>query len=736
MQTLIHKEPSFQFPPINPNVLLSRTRRKHDDFLRIHPKRFRYTSKTLRLSSAVAPQSPSYGGWDDSQLDGDSVNYGELNHFYNFLSSIGVYDKKYVFVYLSGFVCALTISRVKVSTILVFPVSAIVFALGFLIGLVKGGYVKELKSNDIRKRLVGNNLRGFIEKLGNFGDNLKGYNAEVLDVKNGIRRSIERNQITVSDLEGYIDVIESVDICLGNTIELVESYMQSVLGGNKENEGVSGNDSSKRTNMSVDNIFNFFRRFDGLFGWKFGGQKSRKVESSGNMELSGVEERKNGKLANILVAPVEKVNLNSALNADLENKRGSMLDDTLGSTVRAENYFDATDVEKIAVENKMMDAAEINDTTSEAFFNQTIYSHRNNTSKFVNNQKVHFKDYKDKIETMPSNKNSCNPLDVIISRSTLSFSSDQQKHEALNGNYLHLQNKEEDQQEYHRNFYTRRPPFTNQESAHDSVFGSRSSALGLDLEFDRYLSEANNLLEEAKGCLARKIDDIRAEQALQKSASLLVKAIDMRPMSLLAVGLLGNTYLLHGELKLGMSRELRSLLVRTDPLLDGELGKVLEKFDVQFTNKDEIISALVNACEKCEELLIQSGRKYKLALSIDGNDTRALYNWGLALTFRAQLIADIGPSAAGDADKIFVSAIENFDAMISRSYFCAPDALFRWGAALQHISRLRPSRSREKVKLLQQARRLYEDALHMDLGNRPLEEALSSCISELDYWYR
>ena len=48
-------------------------------------------------------------------------------------------------------------------------------------------------------------------------------------------------------------------------------------------------------------------------------------------------------------------------------------------------------------------------------------------------------------------------------------------------------------------------------------------------------------------------------------------------------------------------------------------------------------------CEECEELLVEAGRKYRLALSIDGNDVRALYNWGLALSFRAQLIADIGP---------------------------------------------------------------------------------------------
>lgn len=63
-------------------------------------------------------------------------------------------------------------------------------------------------------------------------------------------------------------------------------------------------------------------------------------------------------------------------------------------------------------------------------------------------------------------------------------------------------------------------------------------------------------------------------------------------------------------------------------------------------------------------------------------------------------------------------------------------ALFRWATALQHRSRLRPRTSREKVKLLQQAQRLYKDALHMDSDNLQARKALSSCISELKYWYR
>ena len=60
-------------------------------------------------------------------------------------------------------------------------------------------------------------------------------------------------------------------------------------------------------------------------------------------------------------------------------------------------------------------------------------------------------------------------------------------------------------------------------------------------------------------------------------------------------------------------------------------------------------------------------------------------------------------------------------------------ALFRWAVVLQQRSRLRPSTSKEKVKLLQQARRLYEDALHMNSDNLQVREALSSCMSELNY---
>lgn len=60
-------------------------------------------------------------------------------------------------------------------------------------------------------------------------------------------------------------------------------------------------------------------------------------------------------------------------------------------------------------------------------------------------------------------------------------------------------------------------------------------------------------------------------------------------------------------------------------------------------SEEEVTQLLIDVCEECEELLVEAGRKCRLALSIDANDVRALYNWSLALSFRGQLIADIGP---------------------------------------------------------------------------------------------
>lgn len=163
-------------------------------------------------------------------------------------------------------------------------------------------------------------------------------------------------------------------------------------------------------------------------------------------------------------------------------------------------------------------------------------------------------------------------------------------------------------------------------------------------EFSRHVKEAAELLSKARESMVARADEETADALLYKSARLLSAAVALRPTSLVAVGQLGNTYLLHGELKLKISRELRTLLANSGAFLNGrERVSRSRKVDSTILSTGNISSALVDVCEECESLLVEAGRSYRTALSIDSGDVKALYNWGLALIFRAQLLADIGP---------------------------------------------------------------------------------------------
>lgn len=253
-------------------------------------------------------------------------------------------------------------------------------------------------------------------------------------------------------------------------------------------------------------------------------------------------------------------------------------------------------------------------------------------------------------------------------------------------------------------------------------------------EFSRNIKEAAEVLRKARECMMARADEETADALLYKSASLLSTAVALRPTSLVAVGQLGNTYLLHGELKLKISRELRTLLANSGAYLNGrERVSRSRKLDRRIVTRENISSALVDVCEECESLLVDAGRSYRTAVSIDSGDVKALYNWGLALIFRAQLLADIGPEAAVDADRVYLAAIDKFDAMLSKSNTYAPEALYRWGSALQQRSQLRSGKNKEKIRLLEQAKSLFEDVLYVEADNKMVREALSSCISELNY---
>lgn len=248
-----------------------------------------------------------------------------------------------------------------------------------------------------------------------------------------------------------------------------------------------------------------------------------------------------------------------------------------------------------------------------------------------------------------------------------------------------------------------------------------------DEAFRQIIDEVEALLKEGREGLEGRIEVDVADRMLYEAANLCAKAFEMRPSSLIAVGLWGNTLLLHGELKLRFSQNLRSML--PDPP-----SKSLNRREFREAEEErlELEATLQDVCEECEQLLVEAGRKYRLALSMDRTDMRALYNWGLALCYRGQLIAEEGgETAAQDADKVFLAAIDKFEAMMGLSDEYAAGALLNWGLAMRDRSRLRPLGSKDRRKIMAQAKEIFEEALRLDPNYGQARGAVAASTVEL-----
>lgn len=634
-------------------------------------------------------------------------------------------------MYLLGFVCALAISRVKVSSIVVFPACFLVFAVGFSIGIVNGAHMSDLSLIGAKKRPKDDNYGGVIEKLRSLVNLFNGFDVKTLNLKNDIKRGIKTNQITASDLESYVKVIESIGFSALNGKTVVEGCIESILIDNQEVSRSSNQKSSKRKKEGDGMGFDFLQFVENSIG-----SKANKVKDSVKKDMTHMEAKDHRE--NILAPSVEERMSKSLYNESIGYGNAEFPRDTYDNNIR---FLERAE-EKQFSENGKLNFMET-ESGAKRVFDSEEYNLQNNRVRFKENGQISLNmAQRNSVETWAS-QNDLLDLDFSVSlkhkRTEASFAKEE-NFVKVNENHVpsdHVDRTEKvnygsrmrDQQVISENG----PSVANHPSPDEGEFASfASSMVSDDVIFNKYLMEANLLLKQARESLWQRGNEGDAENALYKSARLLSKALDMKPMSLLAVGQLGNTYLLHGELKLKISRKLRAVLATRDPL-SAERAKVIEGLGAHVDNKEKVANFLINVCEECEELLVKAGRKYRLALSIDGNDMRALYNWGLALSFRAQLIADIGPEAAFDADKVYLAAIDKFDAMMSKSNDHAPDALYRWGVALQQRSRLRTRNNKEKVKLLNQAKRLYEDALDMGSSNPQVRDALSSCISELNY---
>ncbi|KAF5474378.1 hypothetical protein F2P56_006282 [Juglans regia] len=738
METRIFAIPiSYSNPQFAPSVFLfdfplfSRGSRESLRFSR--RKCLHVAHKSISVRASCASGSANYGGWDEFRIFGDSECDGESDQFRNFLVSVKVEDRKHIFVFLLGLVCALAISRVRVSSTVMFPASILVFAIGFSFGFIRAGKFSEVSENGGKKRVKEEIYTVYTDKSSNLVDFFDGFDVKVNNLKNDIQKAIDNNEITVSDLESYVNEIESISSSASKARNIAKASIDNA--GNSNVLLVENQKPSRRKKELGEVGFELLQSVGSFFGENSVGSKPNKVKD--NIKRQTVERLVNDQnRVNVSTSAVEE----SDFNLVDGNKGNGKLGVSQDSSAFVENGG-----RRIKIDSKMgkMNEGEIGGS-GKRFIESEEYSYRNNSLRFTNNQTFSLKMGHDNRTEMWESHDKFNSEEFRVRMKRLGTEASfvqQQMLKKSNGAFRTSLDSEMNDDETYR-FQTREEilnheydsHMANQLSSNESEVDSFSSPkVSDDVVFDRYFTEANELLKQAKEYIRSRRDKERAEIILYRSAKLLSRAIAMKPVSLLAVGQLGNTYLLHGELKLKMSRELRALLLGGGPFPIEKRNGVLKGLGDQITGKDEIASVLVNVCEECEELLVEAGRKYRLALSIDGNDVRALYNWGLALSFRAQLIADIGPEAAFEADEVFLAAIDKFDAMMSKGNVYAPDALFRWGVALQQRSRLRPRNSKEKVKLLQQAKRLYEDALHMDSDNLQVREALSTCVSELNF---
>ncbi|KAJ6728603.1 TETRATRICOPEPTIDE-LIKE HELICAL DOMAIN-CONTAINING PROTEIN-RELATED [Salix koriyanagi] len=591
--------------------------------------------------------SDTYNGWHDLGLiGGDSVNSGESTQLRNFLVSIGIDDKKHVFMFVLA-----------------------------------------------------------------------------SDLKSDIQRAIDSKEIKLGDLENYVNVIHSIKVSALNARNVVEA---NIVGAGNVNGVLVENQksSSSSKGKEIGEVgFEFLKFVGGLFGEKAVSSRTSKVKEKEIAKQGTVKGAVNFRAqGNNLTPVIEEEVLNAA---DIEKANRDFLF-SHGSMNKSSLNLDSQRRIRIVSENGKVNLGDAGGD-GKRLVNNEEYLYQTNRLQFMDNHDVYWKmDQNNETETWKSQDNPFDSVDFGVSLEQMETETSfvqKQMYKKSSGAYRssHTWKMSEDER-YRSQLKDGRVNDDLHLGDHQSVpesevVSSSSSVVTDDVVFDRHLTEANNLLKQAKEFLRGRSDEEHVEIILHKSAKLLSKAIAMKPMSLLAVGQLGNTYLLHGELKLKISRELRTRLSRRDPFYVNDHGGILKGLDDQSVKNS----------------WLKRAGKYRLALSIDGNDVRALYNWGLALSFRAQLIADIGPEAAYDADKVFLAAIDKFDAMMSKGNVYAPDALYRWGVVLQQRSRLRPTNSREKVKLLQQARRLYEDALHMDSNNLQVREALLSCMSELNH---
>jgi len=604
---------------------------------------------TLRAASASASTSTIYGGWDELS---SSEASGEFDSLRNFLVSVGIDDRKNAFVFFLGIVCAMAISRVRVSTVLILPASAMVFALGYSVGFLRNGNFSfgEVKVSGIgssKRKEKDENLNSS-EKLKCLGEFFDEIDVVVNDFKIDLENAIKNKKIKMDDLYGYVEVSDKIKLSALNG----RNYVKVLIDNEEKCNGVliENHKGSRRKKQVGEAGYQMLQSIGNLIQENLRSSNSTKVRE--NVEKQLDQTRGNSALPPVEDKPLNLVDDSSKLNGKLDSSQDSLTKSVLDMDRNGDmdiNGRIGTDSEK---ENFGVGD---NHRSADKFPERKEYSYRNKGVRFTNNHSISLKMDSSSVTDMWESHESrldSESIKVRMKRveSETSFLREQllnQGQETFRSS-INKRNSGPDRSRYEedrdRMNYDADQLLADDLSESDNGFNAPSSTkVSDDIMFDRYLAEATDLLKQAKEFVKGTYDGEQAEIMLYKTASLLSKAVDLKPMSLLAVGQLGNTYLLHGELKLKISRELRNLLSGSIERSSAKRSRIIKELRNKITSKEEAMQLLIDVCEECEELLVNAGRKYRLALSIDSNDVRALYNWGLALSFRGQLIADIGP---------------------------------------------------------------------------------------------
>ncbi|XP_074572339.1 uncharacterized protein LOC141828853 isoform X2 [Curcuma longa] len=703
-------------------------------------------SFSLSGSSGLAPIPSRYGGWDDPDLLDESYRSGKFDSVRNLLASFGINERKHGFLFLLGFLSALAVSRVRISSMAILPVSVVIFVAGFSAGMSQAS-------------AASGSIWDFDVKIKDVREFLKDMDEKISDLGNGLAEGVQFNRIEKSKLKDYVDILKYVRLRIVHAQRTLEDPA-SVVNVDEQTDFEQGTKQSQKPSRKRRELgmiaFDTLQFFGNLLQENFTVLKPSQERNAIKVEFSEqgvsvIEKTEASNIAERTVISGNGVNLSGKkfVSPNLEKSEeplrvaeGAATNQNSGSVSDVKKFKDTGD--QRYKEDMLPFDEELNNLNA---------SFRFKTKKEQYQKMVFRHHYEDAIRndghtSMGSNSNQKATKNIDFFKETAESLMLEQKFEVHNKSYLHSD-------DYHGSNLKDESISSigsNNQSDNDlsgsgvktdypidgvrkgKIASSLSSTHSTDGDFDQNVQEASELLRQARIYMKSQTDEEALDALLYKSEKLLSVAVHLKPMSLLAVGQLGNAYLLHGELKLKISKQLRALLSKSDAILN-EKSTVLraKKLDTRILSRDNLTSSLTDVCEECEELLGKAGRKYRMALTIDRSDIRALYNWGLALSYRAQLIADIGPEAAADADKVYMAAIDKFDAIVTKSNAFAPDALYRWGVALQQRSNLRRNNRGEKLKLLQQAKSLFEDVLYVESNNQLAREALSSCLLELDY---